>query len=126
MSQLKIVIRPMYSSPPIHGARIANELLSNATLRAQWVTEVKEMADRIISMRSQLKDRLVKEGSTRDWSHINDQIGMFCFTGMTPEQVDKLAKEHSVYLTRDGRVAIVGITSKNVEYLAKAIHAVTK
>jgi len=26
-------------------------------------------------------------GSTRDWSHIINQIGMFCYTGMTEEQV---------------------------------------
>jgi len=126
MSQLKIVIRPMYSSPPIHGARIASEILSDPQLRAQWVIEVKGMADRIISMRSELKSRLVKAGSTRNWDHIIDQIGMFCFTGMTAAQVEKLAKDHSIYLTKDGRVAIVGITTKNVDYLANAIHAVTK
>lgn len=45
------------------------------------------MADRIISMRDQLTNNLIKEGSTRDWSHINDQIGMFCYTGLTVEQV---------------------------------------
>ena len=54
---------------------------------AEWLDDVKGMADRIISMRTQLKDNLAKEGSIRDWSHITDQIGMFCFTGMTPEQV---------------------------------------
>jgi aspartate aminotransferase len=90
------------------------------------VIEVKGMADRVISMRKQLRENLTKEGSTRDWTHITDQIGMFCFTGMTPEQVDRLMKEHSVYLTKDGRVAIVGITSGNVQYLAHAMHAVTK
>jgi len=126
MSQLKIVIRPMYSNPPIHGARIANEILNDAGLRAQWVKEVKGMADRIILMREQLKAGLKKEGSTRDWSHITDQIGMFCFTGMTPQQVEKLIKEHSVYLTKDGRVAIVGLTSSNVGYMAHAMHQVTK
>ena len=90
------------------------------------VVEVKGMADRVISMRKQLRENLTKEGSTRDWSHITDQIGMFCFTGMTPEQVDRLMKEFSVYLTKDGRVAIVGITSGNVQYLAHAMHQVTK
>lgn len=45
------------------------------------------MADRIIAMRTQLKDLLAREGSTKNWQHIVDQIGMFCFTGMTPEQV---------------------------------------
>jgi len=126
MSQLKIVIRPMYSNPPIHGARIATEVLQNQSLRAQWLTEVKGMADRIISMRAQLRENLTKEGSTRNWSHITDQIGMFCFTGMTPEQVERLMKEYSVYLTKDGRIAIVGITSGNVQYLAHAMHQVTK
>jgi len=126
MSQLKIVIRPMYSNPPVHGARIANEILHNQALRAQWVTEVKGMADRVISMRKQLRENLTKEGSSRNWSHITDQIGMFCFTGMTPEQVEKMMKEYSVYLTKDGRIAIVGITSGNVQYLAHAMHQVTK
>ena len=42
---------------------------------------------RIISMRAQLKEGLKKEGSTKDWSHITDQIGMFCFTGMNQQQV---------------------------------------
>lgn len=77
-------------------------------------------------MRSQLKANLEKEGSTKNWSHIIDQIGMFCFTGMTPQQVERLIKEHSVYLTKDGRIAVVGITSKNVQYLAHAMHEVTK
>jgi len=126
MSQLKIIIRPLYSNPPIHGARIASEILNDASLRAQWLAEVKAMADRVISMRTQLKDNLKKEGSSRNWAHITDQIGMFCFTGMKPEQVEKLIKEHSVYLTKDGRIAIVGITTKNVGYLAHAMHQVTK
>jgi len=126
MSQLKILIRPMYSNPPIHGARIAAEVLHDPALRAQWLVEVKGMADRVIDMRAQLKANLEKEGSTKNWQHIIDQIGMFCYTGMTPEQVGKLINEHSVYLTKDGRIAIVGITTKNVQYLAHAMHQVTK
>lgn len=51
------------------------------------LVDVKTMADRIILMRTQLKDLLAKEGSQRNWNHIVNQIGMFCFTGITPEQV---------------------------------------
>lgn len=87
MSQLKIIIRPMYSNPPVTGARIATEILTNPSLRSQWLKDVKGMADRIISMRQLLRSNLAKEGSSRDWAHITDQIGMFCFTGMTPPQV---------------------------------------
>ena len=51
---------------------------------------------------------------------------MFCFTGMTPAQVEKITKEYSVYLTKDGRISVAGISSSNVGYLAEAMHAVTK
>lgn len=125
-SQLKILIRPMYSNPPIHGAHLVREILSSANLRAEWLQEVKGMADRIIGVRAQLKSNLEKEGSTRPWNHITDQIGMFCFTGLKPDQCERITKEFSVYLTKDGRISMAGVTSKNVDYLAHAIHAVTK
>jgi aspartate aminotransferase len=123
-SQLKIIIRPMISNPPIHGARIASEILSNPTLYKQWLGEVKGMADRIITMRALLKDNLEKLGSKHDWSHITSQIGMFAYTGMTPEEMDRLAKEYSVYATKDGRISVAGITSANVGRLAEAIFKV--
>jgi len=126
MSQMKILIRPMYSNPPIHGARIVTTVLNTPELRAMWLKDVKGMADRIITMRSLLQSGLAAEGSIKDWSHITDQIGMFCYTGMTPEQVDNITAKHSVYLTRDGRISVAGITSANVGHLAMAIHDVTK
>ncbi|KAL0273888.1 UNVERIFIED_CONTAM: hypothetical protein PYX00_006461 [Menopon gallinae] len=126
LSQIKILIRPMYSNPPIHGARIVTEILGDAELKNEWLKDVKLMADRIIGMRTQLRDNLKKEGSTMDWSHITDQIGMFCYTGLKPPQVERLIKEFSIYLTKDGRISMAGVTSKNVGYLAQSIHAVTK
>jgi len=33
-SQLKIIARPMYSNPPIHGARIVSTILGDATVSA--------------------------------------------------------------------------------------------
>ncbi|KAJ4286577.1 aspartate transaminase aat1 [Collariella sp. IMI 366227] len=123
-SQIKILVRPMYSNPPIHGARIAAEILNTPALYDEWLIEVKEMADRIITMRALLKDNLEKLGSKHDWSHITSQIGMFAYTGLTAEQMDALAKEHSVYATRDGRISVAGITTGNVGRLAEAIFKV--
>jgi len=125
-SQVKIIVRPLYSNPPRHGARIVTEILTTPEIRSEWLVDVKTMADRIIAMRNQLKDGLAKEGSSKNWQHITDQIGMFCFTGMTPQQVEKITKEFSVYLTKDGRISVAGISSSNVGYLAHAMHAVTK
>jgi aspartate aminotransferase, mitochondrial len=85
------------------------------------------MADRIISMRAQLRDHLENTfKSKKCWKHVTSQIGMFCYTGMTAEQVERMGKEFSIYLTKDGRISIAGITSGNVKYLAEAIHNVTK
>lgn len=123
-SQIKILVRPMYSNPPIHGARIAAEILNTPALYQQWLGEVKEMADRIITMRALLKENLEKLGSKHDWSHITSQIGMFAYTGLSPEQMQTLAKEHSVYATKDGRISVAGITSDNVGRLAEAIYKV--
>lgn len=126
MSQLKILIRPMYSNPPIHGARIVSTILSSPDLRAEWLQDVKGMADRIIAVRSTLRKNLENLGSKRNWQHITDQIGMFCFTGMNAEQSTRLSTDFSIYLTKDGRISMAGVTSKNVEYLAHGIHEVTK
>ncbi|KAI9833393.1 MAG: aspartate transaminase aat1 [Phylliscum demangeonii] len=124
-SQIKILVRPLYSNPPVHGARVAAAILNDDSLRAQWLAEVKGMADRIITMRALLRKHLEQVGSKRDWSHITSQIGMFAYTGLTADQMDRLAREHSVYATRDGRISVAGITTGNVERLAQAIHQVT-
>ncbi|KAL2215933.1 putative aspartate aminotransferase [Thermoascus aurantiacus ATCC 26904] len=124
-SQIKILVRPLYSNPPVHGARIASTILNDPQLYKQWLGEVKGMADRIIEMRALLKKNLEELGSKHDWSHITSQIGMFAYTGLKPEQMETLAKEHSVYATKDGRISVAGITSGNVRRLAEAIYKVT-
>ncbi|KAI8878166.1 aspartate aminotransferase [Backusella circina FSU 941] len=126
-SQLKIVVRPMYSNPPIHGAHIVSTVLNTPELKKEWLGEVKFMADRIIDMRHQLRNHLENTfHSKKKWNHITDQIGMFCFSGMTPEQVNKIRSDWHVYLTQDGRISMAGITTGNVKYLAEAIYNVTK
>jgi aspartate aminotransferase len=125
-SQLKILIRPFYSNPPIYGARLVEAILTDPKLTALWKQEVKGMADRIISMREMLVKKLAEHGSKRSWKHITDQIGMFCYSGLTSHQVDELAAKYHIYMTRNGRISIAGINTKNVDYLAESMHAVTK
>jgi aspartate aminotransferase len=58
LSQVKMVIRPNYSSPPLHGARIAERVLSNKENLEAWKAELKAVAERIISMRTALRNKL--------------------------------------------------------------------
>jgi aspartate aminotransferase len=122
-SQLKLVIRPMYSNPPIHGASIVATVLKNSDMFNEWTAELKEMADRIISMRHQLYDALTERGTPGDWRHIIKQIGMFTFTGLNSEQVNFMTKEYHIYMTSDGRISMAGLSSKTVPHLTDAIHA---
>ncbi|KAG2496504.1 hypothetical protein HYH03_005329 [Edaphochlamys debaryana] len=125
-SQLKAIARPMYSNPPLHGALLVTKILQDAELKQMWFKEVKGMADRIISMRSLLRQQLETAGSPLSWRHITDQIGMFAYTGMTGDMVDTLAAKHHIYMTRNGRISLAGVNTKNVARLAEAMHAVTK
>ena len=125
-SQLKIRIRPSYSNPPRHGARIVSTILNDEELTEEFVEECKGMADRINSMRIRLRNKLEELGSSRSWDHITRQIGMFAYSGMSKEEVETLRNKHHIYCTLDGRVSMAGITSKNVDYVAESIYDVTE
>jgi aspartate/tyrosine/aromatic aminotransferase len=123
-SQLKVIVRPMYSNPPIHGARIVAKILDDEVLFAEWVQELKNMSGRIKHMREMLFAELQKLQTPGDWSHIVKQIGMFSFTGLTGPQCERLISEHHIYLLSNGRISIAGLSAKTVPKLASAIHEV--
>ena len=125
LSQLKMIIRPMYSSPPRHGSSLVKTVLSDEALTEQYYQECASMADRILQMRTLLVEKLKAAGSAHDWSHVTQQIGMFAFTGMTAEMCDTLTEKYAIFLTRDGRISLAGLNDGNAEYVAKAIHEVT-
>ena len=51
LSQAKIIIRCNYSSPPVHGARIAAIVLNDKSMRQQWLNELILVCNRIAEMR---------------------------------------------------------------------------
>ncbi|KAM4599774.1 aspartate aminotransferase, cytoplasmic isoform 2-T2 [Fundulus diaphanus] len=127
LSQMEKIVRTTWSNPPSQGARIVAVTLSSPELFSEWKDNVKTMADRVLLMRAQLKAKLQSLGTPGTWDHITDQIGMFSFTGLNPNQVEYMVKEKHVYLMASGRINMCGLTSKNIDYVAESIHeAVTK
>lgn len=121
-SQLKRLARPMYSNPPIHGAKIVANVVGDPTLFNEWKEEMQMMAGRIKSVRQKLYDSLcAKDKSGKDWSFILKQIGMFSFTGLNKAQSDNMTNKWHVYMTKDGRISLAGLSSAKCEYLADAI-----
>ena len=48
MGQLRLLVRQTYSNPPQHGARIVANVLGNPALNAEWRSNVRTMANRIL------------------------------------------------------------------------------
>lgn len=121
LSQVKILIRTNYSSPPRHGASIASAILNVPKMRYQWLEELVKVTKRITDMRLLLRSKLEDIDTPGTWDHITSQIGMFSFTGLSPCQSEAMVAQHSIYMTKDGRISMAGLTTENVEYVAKAI-----
>ncbi|TID29144.1 hypothetical protein CANINC_002101 [Pichia inconspicua] len=122
-SQVKKTVRSMYSSPPAYGAKIVQTVLSNEKIHQQWVSDVAVMRDRLRNVRETLYNELQNCGGPK-WDHLVQQKGMFCYTGLTKDQVRAL-RERSVYMTDDGRISVAGINSSNVKRLAQEIAKVS-
>lgn len=121
-SQLKRLARPMYSNPPVHGARIVANVVGDSAMFDEWKVEMELMAGRIKGVRQRLYDYLsTKDKSGKDWSFILKQIGMFSFTGLNKAQSDNMTDKWHVYMTKDGRISLAGLSLAKCEYLADAI-----
>jgi aspartate aminotransferase len=125
LSELRCIIRPMYSSPPRHGSSIVKTVLSDPGLKEQYYQECAGMAIRIKKMRKKLVDALKAAGSIHDWSHVTQQIGMFAFTGLKEEECRILTEDYYIFLTTNGRISMAGLNESNLQYVAEALHAVS-
>ena len=120
-SQVKAGIRSNYSNPPCHGAAIVTTILNDAELYKQWVEEVAEMRNRIQEMRELFVATLKEKGVKGDFSFISRQLGMFSFSGLTVEQVNRLKEEFAVYIVGSGRISVAGMTKNNMQPLCDAL-----
>ncbi|GAB4817943.1 hypothetical protein N2152v2_004989 [Parachlorella kessleri] len=128
LSQLKRIARALYSNPPVHGARIVAECVGNEEMFSLWKKEMDMMAGRIKGVRQALYDELVKLHPEKDWTFVLKQIGMFSFTGLNPAQasfvaagVENMTSKWHVYMTKDGRISLAGLSLSKAAYLAEAI-----
>ena len=124
LSQALSTVRTMYSLPPDHGAATVSHILGDQALRDEWLEELVEMRDRLKEMRQLLVSALSDAAPDHDFSHVLRTTGMFCYLGVTAEQVERLKGERGVYMVGSSRINVCGITAGNVEYLAQSIASV--
>lgn len=123
-SQVNNVVRTIYSVPPDHGAVVVSLILNDSELKAAWRVELAEMRARLREMRILLNDALGERAPDHDFSHLVRATGMFCFLGVSAEQVQRLKRDFGVYMVDSSRINVAGITPDNVDHLATSIAAV--
>jgi aromatic-amino-acid transaminase len=121
LSQLKVVIRANYSNPPTFGAHVVATVLTTPDLRAMWEDELAEMRGRIRHMRSALVAKLQAAGVKDDLAYITRQKGMFSYSGLSKEQMQRLRGDFGVYGVDSGRICVAAINSHNIDAVAAAL-----
>ena len=121
LTQVKSIIRTLYSNPASHGGATVATVLNDPQLRQEWENELTEMRERIKKMRHLFVQLLKEYGAKQDFGFIMEQNGMFSFSGLSAEQVDRLREEFAIYAVRSGRINVAGITEDNIRYLCESI-----
>jgi aspartate/tyrosine/aromatic aminotransferase len=121
MTKLQTIIRTNYSNPPRHGSSIVAHILSTPVLKQMWKQEVEMMNKRIERLRRKLVEELVPRSRKKDYRFLAQRVGMFCFTGLKKEEVERLQKEFAIYMTMDGRINIAGLSDQNLAAVVDAL-----
>ena len=125
-SQAMSIARQIYSMPPAHGALLVSLILGDQQLRANWQAELEEVRLRIKSMRTLLTNGIQGNSAGVDFSHIEQQKGMFSFLGITTPQLDRLRDEFGIYIVSSTRVNLAGINSSNIDYISESMNTVLR
>lgn len=71
--------------------------------------------------RKELFDGLSAKQTPGSWTHILHSGGLFCLLGLTPPQLNYLARKHNVHLSAQGRLNVCALTGQNIRQVVDAI-----
>lgn len=121
LSRVKLTVRANYSSPPAHGGKVVEIVLTTPELKSLWQEELDGMRERIASMRRLFVETLKGRGVQQNFEFLMEQKGMFSFSGIARPEVIRLRDDYGVYLLENGRINVAGMTPSNMDYLCGAI-----
>lgn len=124
-SHIRQIIRASYSNPGLHGGRLVTTILTSEKLRNEWLLELADMRTRIHEMRRALHSRLLVQGVKKDFDFLSKQKGMFSFIGLSPEQVEQMRSQYGIYVLKNSRINVAGLTAPNLDYVCEAIAKVS-
>lgn len=122
-SHLKVLARGSYSNPPLHGERIVTTILQSEALKTEWLHELEGMRTRIQGLRQKLVAALIT-GGIKTAKELSTQQGMFAYTGLDQELLQRLCDEYAIYMADSGRINLAGLNARNFDYVVDALVAV--
>lgn len=118
-SNVQVLARTLYSTPPGHGAAVVRTILEDEALRRLWAGELEAARSRL----HEVRQRLAAHGRIGpvDLAPLARQSGMFSLLPLSSDQVIRLRQSHSVYMAESGRINVAGLHTGNVERFAEAL-----
>ncbi|MCL4132275.1 UNVERIFIED_CONTAM: hypothetical protein GTU68_055134 [Idotea baltica] len=120
-SHVMSAARRSYSMSPYHGCGIVGHLLSDADLTNEWMLELENVRNRMDRLRIGLSEGLNQAQSKIDFSFVARSNGMFCFLGITREDVLRLRSEHGLYLLESTRINVAGLSEDNLSVVVDRV-----
>ena len=100
---------------------IVAAVLGDTDLRTLWEQELAQMRERIKAMRVALVEKIAQRVPGGDHSFVTRQRGMFSYSGLTKQQVDRLREEFAIYAVDSGRICVAALNTRNIDYVADGI-----
>ena len=118
-SQIRKIIRSIYSSPAAHGAHIVTTIFENPVLLKQWHTELKKLRDQLQIARDLLHAALEKKNCSI--KALKTSTGLFCLTGLEKQKILQLRADKAIYLGDDSRINIAALQPNHIDIIAEAL-----
>jgi aromatic-amino-acid transaminase len=72
-------------------------------------------------MRKRLVEGIHARVPGTDFRFVERQRGMFSYSGLSTQAVQRLREEFSVYAIDSGRICVAALNSRNIDYVSDAI-----
>ena len=109
-SNANALARAAWSMPPDHGAAAVRLVLEDEALTAGWQAELTGMRERMRSVREELA-AADDTAPGLNLAAIGQGNGLFAMLPLDQLQIERLRRDHGIYMAGSGRINIAGLTA---------------
>jgi len=115
------LVRANYSNPPLEGAALVAEILTDQHLFSIWERELERIRARMRRCREEITRLLCENGVARDLSCITRERGLFSRLDVTPEHTERLRIKQAIYLSPTGWFNVTAIADNQIDRFCRSV-----